>query len=257
MKKRGAGSLVFGLSLFSFGYTTSPGMLLIASLVPTNLGPMTFGCSITFVIAEFLNDCNRMLPSLTDRIRRIRTGRRYASARFPAVSCSGGAKRLAWELWTSFTSIFFSCALVRLIAILHGDCESVMQLQAVIKAKADLSKILETNILFTKLFLTPHLPDIKMLARSGTVLYFSLLLLLLSSHVTAATEKESKWIVPRANITGPGPNDYECESARAADYYGIGVRLVSLCARCERVTFDGSPALDPSQSVIFLQPQSN
>lgn len=35
-------------------------------------------------------------------------------------------------------------------------------------------------------------------------------------------EPKSKFLVPRYNITGPGPNDYECISARSSDYYGIG-----------------------------------
>lgn len=54
----------------------------------------------------------------------------------------------------------------------------------------------------------------------------ALLLLLLYCQTVEASEKETRWLVPRTNVTGPGPNDYECESARAPDYYGIGVRLV-------------------------------
>ena len=55
----------------------------------------------------------------------------------------------------------------------------------------------------------------------------SWLLLLLLCCPASAAEKETKWLLPRTNVTGPSPNDYECESARAPDYYGIGVRLVS------------------------------
>ncbi|OCT50383.1 hypothetical protein CLCR_07054 [Cladophialophora carrionii] len=67
-----------------------------------------------------------------------------------------------------------------------------------------------------------------MAASTGLLSYFAMLLFLSSTHFAraAGTEQKTKWLVPRTNITGPNPNDYECESARAADYYGIGVRLV-------------------------------
>ncbi|OAL20685.1 hypothetical protein AYO22_08694 [Fonsecaea multimorphosa] len=41
----------------------------------------------------------------------------------------------------------------------------------------------------------------------------------------AETDSSSRWLIPRTNITGPNPDDYQCQSARASDYYGIGVRL--------------------------------
>ncbi len=52
-----------------------------------------------------------------------------------------------------------------------------------------------------------------------------LLISLLASTAAATPALEQRWLVPRANVTGPAPDDYKCESARASDYYGIGVRL--------------------------------
>jgi hypothetical protein len=68
-----------------------------------------------------------------------------------------------------------------------------------------------------------------MAVKIGLLCFVLVLLVLLSGVSATAVEKEPKtrWLLPRTNITGPGPNDYECESARAADYYGIGVRLVN------------------------------
>ena len=34
---------------------------------------------------------------------------------------------------------------------------------------------------------------------------------------------EVKLLLPRYNITGLEPDDFECVSARASDYYGIGL----------------------------------
>ncbi|KIW70678.1 hypothetical protein PV04_02923 [Phialophora macrospora] len=66
-----------------------------------------------------------------------------------------------------------------------------------------------------------------MAAKSSLLGCLVVLLFLSFTHfaTAAGTEQKTKWLVPRTNITGPNPNDYECESARAADYYGIGVRL--------------------------------
>jgi hypothetical protein len=72
-----------------------------------------------------------------------------------------------------------------------------------------------------------------MAAKSGLFGCFVVLLFLSFTHfaIAAGTEQKTRWLIPRTNITGPNPNDYECESARAADYYGIGVRLVIHDAR--------------------------
>ncbi|KIW89705.1 uncharacterized protein Z519_09861 [Cladophialophora bantiana CBS 173.52] len=67
-----------------------------------------------------------------------------------------------------------------------------------------------------------------MVGENNKVTCFSLLLLLFVGSCSAAaaeTHTSPRWLVPRTNITGPNPNDYQCQSARAPDYYGIGVRL--------------------------------
>ena len=54
---------------------------------------------------------------------------------------------------------------------------------------------------------------------------FLLLLLLALSPICGASD--TGLLVSPTNVTGPGLDDYECQSSRASDYYGIGVRLVS------------------------------
>jgi len=46
------------------------------------------------------------------------------------------------------------------------------------------------------------------------------LLMFFASMVSAS---EVKLLLPRYNITGLEPDDFECVSARASDYYGIGL----------------------------------
>lgn len=45
---------------------------------------------------------------------------------------------------------------------------------------------------------------------------------LLLFSVSTVSADEFKLLVPRWNQTGPYPQDYECVSERAPDYYGIG-----------------------------------
>lgn len=41
-------------------------------------------------------------------------------------------------------------------------------------------------------------------------------------------ELKTKFLFPRYNSTGPGPEDYECISERSADYYGVGTTILSV-----------------------------
>lgn len=47
--------------------------------------------------------------------------------------------------------------------------------------------------------------------------------LLLTCFALATSAHDVQLLVPRYNVTGPGPEEYECVSDRASDYYGIGI----------------------------------
>ena len=58
------------------------------------------------------------------------------------------------------------------------------------------------------------------------LILFSILAPAATAVRTAGESGQFKLLVQPTNSTGPSPNDYQCESDRAPDYYGIGVRLV-------------------------------
>ncbi|KAK5953862.1 hypothetical protein OHC33_005132 [Knufia fluminis] len=93
----------------------------------------------------------------------------------------------------------------------------------------------------------------------------SIFIVVLSYCLTTATADELnpsqtpthvRLLYPRHNVTGPNPNDYECISERASDYYGIGVRLGLYFSWCTSwLANTGMPdevtgALD--QNAVFL-----